>query len=217
MKLLICYLTVVTQAHWTHCSVTCGLGYKCEHSQDASMHRCISCYTDCSGKEIIPEATTDPYDALDDASYTPWGAWSPCCPSSPRQAEQRRQRECIDSMRGGSRCQDYSGKRYETRQCKLTLKDNPLIDWNLIFNDRKRRRRRRAGVFDWGGFYVDTLMFNERNGNANKFADTGILHGNDFWGKQKRNDAVERQLEPISIGITATLEGLHVSIRLFIR
>ena len=201
MKLLIC-LAVATRAHWTHCSVTCGLGYKCEHNEDASLHRCVSCYTDCS-KQVTekPTTTIDPYKALDDASYTSWGAWSACCPSSPRQAEQRRQRECIDSMRGGSRCQDYNGKRYETRECKLTLKDNPLVDWNLVLNDRKRRRRRRTGVFDWGGFFADTVQFNEKNGNANKFDETGILHGNDFWG-QRRND-----VEPIPIGITATFEG----------
>ena len=101
-------------------------------------------------------------------------------------------------------------KLYETRDCKLTLKDNPLIDWNLIFT---RKRKRRAGLFDWENFYAETLLFNNDWGNDNKLEENGILHGNDFWGRQPIQHEAKvfapRQLEPIQIGITASLEGIN--------
>lgn len=37
------------------------------------------------------------------------------------------------------------------------------------------------------------------------FSDTGVLHGNDFWG-QENTAEVQNDFEPIPIGITATLE-----------
>ena len=36
-------------------------------------------------------------------------------------------------------------------------------------------------------------------------SDTGVLHGNDFWG-QEQTAEVQNDFEPIPIGITATLE-----------
>ena len=73
MKFLVVVVGSVL-SHWSHCSVSCGLGYKCEHNRDLTFHTCMPCYIDCDKPETQDESDqnatpyTDPSE-LDDQRY----------------------------------------------------------------------------------------------------------------------------------------------------